>query len=118
VSSIEGQQQRFADLFVAQAIAVNVHVGAQLDQRLDVGLPLILTGKTGGFDAGEQLLRAAGGAEQIGVFAVLWDAVPTLSSNDHAPPGANDARGCRHPFDRLIQIQIQRIARVGLITMS
>ena len=70
-----GDEQRPLDLGVAQAIAVDVHLGPQLDLGLDLHLPLVLRGETG---LGDHVQHAPGATrlgQQLGIPPVAGQAI-------------------------------------------
>ena len=52
-----GREQRAVDLLIRQPLAVHMYVGAQLDERLDLHLPLVLFSEAG---TGQHIEKALG----------------------------------------------------------
>ncbi len=108
-----GGEEGAADLFVAEAIAVDEDLRFELDQRLELDLPLVVGMEAGLGEHVEDALRRAPFDEQLGITAVIGDAVAAGGGHDDRPALAHDARGGAHALDRLVEALVERVAAVG-----
>ena len=92
---------------------MDIDAGFVLNLSLDLRLPLVLQTRPGLADAFEQFLGAIGLAQQLPVQAMFGDAIPALGRDDDCTTWTDDLRGGAHAFDRLVEVQIQRVARIG-----
>ena len=106
-------QQRPANLLIRQIVGTHVDIGFDLDLRLDLRLPLILLEEAGRHHGLQQMLRAVRLPQQLGVQPVLGDAVPAVGRYDDGASLAHHLRCRAHPLHRLVEVQVERIARVG-----
>src|SRR5260221_2003116 len=100
-----------ADDFVRQR-TVNQNAGLALDEGLDLCLPLLGTDKSGRRQHGENFLRTRGGAEQFIEWAVRRHAFAAFAGQDEQAARLENARPSAHPFNTLIQVEIERVAAV------
>ena len=86
-----GMNKRSINLGVTQAVAVDVHLGPQLDLGLDLHLPLVVLGKTGLGDQVKHRLGRTRLGQQLGILPVAGQAIFAGCGHDdraslRAPP--------------------------------
>lgn len=93
--------------------AVDLDFGAALDEGLDLGLPLFGFGESGCGEHGEDFFGRVGGLQEFVQRAVRGNAFAAFAGEDEETAVFEDSGAGAHPFNALIEIEVERVAAVG-----